>query len=483
MTAEHPANPVAPAGPVDVLPGPEALDAQLATTAPGPETAVLLASLDPRTLGEYARVEYVAACARLAAWTHAQMADGAAALAEHPALDPPTPAAPGRQVVTCEEQAATTLAWRLQAPAHEMRALVRAGSAYRGPLAATGDAVASGRIDSRRAQVIVGRLHDVPDQVAGQVQDLVLPDPPGRTAAQVRQDVERALLRVDPEHAADRYERARAGRRVSHAQVLPDGMAGLWVVLPALQAVRIDTVLEQCARTARTHGDPRTLDQLRADGLCDLVLQPAAASAGTTSVRADADADADPVVRAPAPVHVFVTMALTTLQGQDDEPAELAGYGPIDAAQARDLAADGIWRRILTDPVSGAVLDVGRTRYRPGAALADHIRHRDRCCVAPGCVVPADRAELDHTVDYHRRPPGSPPGSPPGPGTGTTSADNLGPLCRGHHRLKTCGGFMLRQPRPGVYEWTTPTGHRFRVQPGTDAPTEPLLSVQLTGRT
>jgi hypothetical protein len=40
-------------------------------------------------------------------------------------------------------------------------------------------------------------------------------------------------------------------------------------------------------------------------------------------------------------------------------------------------------------------------------------------------------------------------------------------LCRRHHRLKTDGGFVLRQLRPGVFEWTTPTGHRYLVRPGT----------------
>ena len=45
---------------------------------------------------------------------------------------------------------------------------------------------------------------------------------------------------------------------------------------------------------------------------------------------------------------------------------------------------------------------------------------------------------------------------------GRTSADNLGALCRRDHLLKTHGGFGLRQVAPGVFEWTTPTGHRYK---------------------
>ncbi|HEX8759621.1 MAG TPA: hypothetical protein VF734_06510, partial [Pseudonocardiaceae bacterium] len=36
----------------------------------------------------------------------------------------------------------------------------------------------------------------------------------------------------------------------------------------------------------------------------------------------------------------------------DEHPGELAGDGPIAAEQARELAAQGTWRRILTDPAT-----------------------------------------------------------------------------------------------------------------------------------
>lgn len=471
MTDEHLAPTGAGSGSRRDVPEPEPgtdPSARLLATAPGPALAELLETLDPRALDAYAQVEFVAACARVVAWMHVRMAEGAAALAEHPDLRPPEQESPRHRVVTVGDQTATSLAWRLQAPRHEMHALLRAGTAYRGTLAATGRAVASGQIDPRRAQVLVERLHDQPEHVATAVQDLVLPHAPGRTATQVRQDVERALLQVDPDRSAERHQRARAGRRVSRPQVLPDGMAGLWVVLPAADTVQVDTVLEQCARAARAHGDPRTPEQLRADGLRDLVLRPADAGpprAGTEHLEEGAGTSGYPR----ASVHVAVTVPLGTLMGQDDAPAELAGYGPIGAPEARDLAADGIWRRIVTDPVSHAVLDVGRTRYRPGAALADHIRQRDRHCSAPGCVVPADRSELDHTIEFHPQP-----GAPPGSERGTTSAGNLGPLCPPDHALKTAGGFRLRQIEPGLYEWVAPTGHRYRVRPGLDGPVELL---------
>lgn len=133
------------------------------------------------------------------------------------------------------------------------------------------------------------------------------------------------------------------------------------------------------------------------------------------------------------------------------EVAFLDGYGPITPDVAQALAVGGKWRRLVTDPLSGAVLDVGRTRYRPPAALADHVRTRDGTCTRPGCSTPAARCELDHTV----------PASHGGP----TAHHNLGPACKRDHQLKTAGLFRVQQPRPGTFEWTTPAGHTYRRSP------------------
>ncbi|MET0433762.1 MAG: HNH endonuclease signature motif containing protein, partial [Cellulomonas sp.] len=89
-------------------------------------------------------------------------------------------------------------------------------------------------------------------------------------------------------------------------------------------------------------------------------------------------------------------------------------------------------------------------------------RTRDKTCAAPGCRVPACGCELDHTQEFHPRPGGDPDAP-----LGRTDADNLGPVCHRHHRLKTDGGFRLRQISPGLFEWLTPTGRRYLTRPGT----------------
>ncbi|OKL54891.1 hypothetical protein BSZ39_01545 [Bowdeniella nasicola] len=97
-------------------------------------------------------------------------------------------------------------------------------------------------------------------------------------------------------------------------------------------------------------------------------------------------------------------------------------YGPISPAVAILLAAGGTWRRLVTDTLTGEVLDIGRTRYRPPAAIADAVRIRDRFCRGPGCTRTRN-LELDHIKPWAVG--------------GTTSVANLHLLCKRCHRLKT----------------------------------------------
>ena len=126
----------------------------------------------------------------------------------------------------------------------------------------------------------------------------------------------------------------------------------------------------------------------------------------------------------------------------------LDGYGPITPDVARSLALGGTRTRLVTDPASGAVRDVGRTRYHPPADLADFVRMRDGTCTRPGCSAPSQRCDLDHTTPYHLG--------------GHTAHWNLGALCPTDHALKTAGGVRVRQIRPGVFDFDMPSGHTYR---------------------
>ncbi len=436
----------------------------LVGTRAGADLAFLVGQVDRQAADDGLLVELVAACERVGAWAHGLSALAAGVLARRVSMSPrwsPAGGVPSDPCVAGDELA-LRLAWSRRAASR----LVRDGRAFTGALAPTGDALVAGRVDRVKARILVERLDQVGMQAALAVQAEVLPGADRRTPTQLAADTDRALLGVDPVDAADRVARARSTRRVDHPRRLPDGMAGVWAVLPAAAAVLVDTTLDTTARGLRTGGDPRTLDQLRADTLTGLILH--TPHPGTPHPTGPRPGTSRPVR---SPVHVHVTVGLSTLLGVDEEPADLAGYGPIPATQARALAAGGIWRRIITDPMTGTVLDVGRTRYTPPAGLARHVRTRDHTCARPGCPTPATACDLDHTLEYHPDPhQPTRDGTPPTPGT--TSADNLEPLCRRDHRLKTDGGHHLTQPTPGTFEWTTPTGHTYHSTPGINGHTQ-----------
>jgi hypothetical protein len=259
----------------------------------------------------------------------------------------------------------------------------------------------------------------------------VLARAPGQTVGRLRESLRRAVLRVDPGAARAREERAIDTRGVEFVP-LADGMAGIWATMAAAQARAYFEGLTALAERAKAPGDSRTLAQRRADVLGDLGAQ--------LLQRPDL-----PRRHGRRP-HLQVTVAATTLAGLDEAPGELAGYGPISAAVARELAEDATWRRLLTDPVSGTLLDYGTTVYAPPQALADKLIAKHQHCRGVGCRMPAQRCELDHDIEFP---------------TGPTSERNLGPVCTHEHRRKHEAGWACAQEADGTYIWISPTGHVY----------------------
>ena len=146
---------------------------------------------------------------------------------------------------------------------------------------------------------------------------------------------------------------------------------------------------------------------------------------------------------------INVIVDLPTLLGLADNPAELSGYGAIPASLARELATSHLWRRFITDPITGELLDVGREKYVPPQGLIDFIKARDKTCRFPGCQRAADFSDIDHAIPWEEG--------------GTTSLANLGLLCRRHHRLKTHGGWKISSNPDGSCTWISPYGKEYFV--------------------
>ncbi|WP_298591611.1 HNH endonuclease signature motif containing protein [uncultured Kocuria sp.] len=353
------------------------------------------------------------------------------------------------------------------------------------------EALEAGRFSARHASVITDQWRElVEDAPAEQeaphalVQRLaaeLTERAPYCTVAQLRAWARRRRAALLAETHEARHRAARAGRRVwvEHGE---DGMAWLHALLDAPTALaaqdRLDAIVAlldpaEAAPGAGADRAPeefepvaspravavRTEAQLRADVLADLLL------AG--------EVPDDPAFPRDVRGQVCVTVPVLTLLGcrpggpADGVPTDapvLAGHGPIGAETARELAAGApSWQRVLTHPVTGAVLDHDRTTYAVPADLRRRLRLRDGTCRFPGCRRRAERCDLDHTVAWQDG--------------GRTAADNLAHLCRHHHLVKhrngALGRWSVRQlgPAPcgGVLEWTSPAGRTYRTVPDPSA--------------
>lgn len=228
--------------------------------------------------------------------------------------------------------------------------------------------------------------------------------------------------------AESRFQRSYANREV----VSNDGENGIsWLEIAGTtdQVQLAMHRLDLSARAARSAGDPRTLRQLRADLALDLLVN------GTTD-NAAVPRYARPIVNLTVPIH--------TVMGLSDEPGVLSGGAVVPASLARIIAQrpGATWHRMLTDP-SGRAVELSTERYTPTRAIWEQVVSVQTTCFRSNCDHPSTSCELDHRIPW-----------PAGP----TTAANLGPACRGDHRVKHAEGFSIEQTGSGGFALRTPSG-------------------------
>jgi hypothetical protein len=182
--------------------------------------------------------------------------------------------------------------------------------------------------------------------------------------------------------------------------------------------------------------DETSIDAFRADAMTEI------ATKYLTS-------NVNPTLKDRKPVLLQLTMDMGTLLGLQEKPAQLVGYGPLPPSLARLLAADAKWQKFIVDPLSGTLINYGRSVYEPPQALKDFIIARDQTCRFVGCAQPARRCDLDHAIAWEDG--------------GETSPENMGALCRRHHQLKTHGDWKLTSHPDGSCTWVSPAGKEFFV--------------------
>ncbi|MBP3043083.1 HNH endonuclease [Arthrobacter jiangjiafuii] len=326
----------------------------------------------------------------------------------------------------------------------------------------------SGALSYGHVQTVLDQSQNIPAaELPGFEAELLGVAVAGQTGSQFRVKARRLRESKYPETIQKRQRTAFEKRRV----VLDpgcDGMSWLSASLPAEKAQAIFTQLSKAARGERSAGDPRMVDQLRADILEDLLLDrggrdtscgPSCGEKGVGGRKTGSGTTGGKTIgrttrnraRARARTEILVLINAETLFGADEQPAELHGYGPISPETARRMAREAAkWTPVERDPVTDEILRVGRRRKVP-AGLQRWLRARDGTCRFPGCRSNAVISEIDHTRPWAQG--------------GATDHDNLEHLCRRHHMFKTEGFWKACQPAAGIIEWTSPGGRTYRTEP------------------
>ncbi|WP_043347353.1 HNH endonuclease [Beutenbergia cavernae] len=230
-----------------------------------------LAVGDGRPLSDAQALDVIAGWAAIQAHAAAELRRWSAALAHRTSMSPDWLLRGGR--VGMPSVAGDEIGMRLGVSRWEGARLIAEGEAFRGVLGEVGEALSSGVIDAGKARVFVDALAEQEPATALAVSEEVLPQASAMTRQQVAAAIQRAIIQVDPDGAAERHARAASRRRLERPRAMADGMARLTAVLTAAQAAGVWAACESAARAARAGGDGRTLEQLRADAISAMGAQ------------------------------------------------------------------------------------------------------------------------------------------------------------------------------------------------------------------
>jgi hypothetical protein len=265
-------------------------------------------------------------------------------------------------------------------------------------------------------------------------------------------DPEDGYLHVDPRHVT-----------VDTDDVHYAGTLRIEAEVDIADALDLDRALAHHAATQAALGSLLPLDARRAKALGDLARTQTAldlltGEAGQDRVSPDADADVPELPAARAVViHAHFDASFsgdTTVFGPTGRMEN--GQRLVLLEQIQSWCAESR-TEVTIKPVIDLNTELTAQAYKVPADIREQVQLRDRTCVFPGCARPARRCDVDHVIAYDHEADAEGRRQP-----GPTTTSNLACLCRFHHRLKTHSAWRYTMLAPGVFEWTSPHGHRYR---------------------
>ncbi|WP_343287395.1 DUF222 domain-containing protein [Gordonia sp. SID5947] len=278
----------------------------------------------------------------------------------------------------------------------------------------------------------------------------------------LRTMVDRIVFRHDPDAVREQRRKALDARGM-WTEPKNDGTAELSVIMAA-ENVRIAAVAVKQLAAAVCEEDGRTRQQRASDAVFALLTRtPFECQCGRDGCPAEIPEATTAIGPVDPKVVIHVVCDDSTLSGDAQRPAFMAGHGVISDEHLRALAAraDTVVKPIVPkgtseNPDGSFTLPahLPSDPYRPSTALETFVRVRDGFSVIPGNSTSAFDADLDHVVEFNHADP---------PTGGLTLPDNLNAKDRFGHLLKTFGHWVDEQHRDGWSgrlrtTFTTPEG-------------------------
>jgi hypothetical protein len=262
-------------------------------------------------------------------------------------------------------------------------------------------------------------------------------------------DPEDGYLHVDPRHVT-----------VDTDDVHYAGTLRIEAEVDIADALDLDRAVAHHAATQAALGSLLPLDARRAKALGDLARTQTAldlltGEPGQDRVSPDTDEQMLPAARQVV-IHAHFDASFsgdTTVFSPTGRMEN--GQRLVLLEQIQSWCADSR-TEVTIKPVIDLNTELTAQVYKVPADIREQVQLRDRTCVFPGCARPARRCDVDHIVEYDHDAHAE---GRPQPGPTTTS--NLACLCRFHHRLKTHSAWRYTMLTPGIFEWTSPHGHRY----------------------
>lgn len=295
-------------------------------------------------------------------------------------------------------------------------------------------ALSDGRIREEHAQGITKETEWLTSRKRRAVDAALDDEFEGNGPRKLANIVRELAQRLDHKTAEKRHAQAQAKRRV-FIKSADNSMGQLTALLPMQQAVAVFESLREAANSLLSTGNSgdaqgtkRTRDQIMADLLVERATGQAKAAA--------------------VPAQVNVVMSEATLFGEGQDPAWLAGHGPLPAFVAKSWLANAdmvaFLRRLFTRPDKKQLIAMDSRSRRFPHGLRLMVSLRDDTCRVPFCD--AKILDTDHTTAVKDG--------------GETSWQNASGLCGACNQIKENTGWR-HTGNPEALTVKTPTGHAY----------------------